>query len=161
MLQRRSRTRCLVSAQRTCNSWVANSVSFQPTAFLACALTLAHLFLAAAAILALPAADSTRFLMVFVFWFAEWPKALAALRIPSNSRCSLLSCFSSFLSCVRITSRIVTQASLSMDSANPRYPFVSGIASPNYYSKSSHVGRSHREDVSQILPLRRELALQI
>jgi len=49
--------------------------------FFAWLLTLAHRFLAAFAIAALPAAGSTRFLAPFRSRFAESPNAFASLRI--------------------------------------------------------------------------------
>jgi hypothetical protein len=69
-----------------------------PATFFACARNFAHLFLAALPILALAAADMTRFFTLVTSRSAECPKALAAARTPLNWRCSLPNCLSSFRS---------------------------------------------------------------
>jgi hypothetical protein len=67
---------------------------------------LAHRFLAACAILALPAADKTRFFTVMTSFPAELPNAFAAALTPLNCRSNLLTCFSSFLSSRLIAARM-------------------------------------------------------
>ena len=65
--------------------------------FFACFLTFAHLFFAALAIAALPAADKMRFFAPMTSRSAEPLNAFAAARTPLNLSCSFLNCFSSFL----------------------------------------------------------------
>jgi hypothetical protein len=77
-----------------------------PATFFVCARNFAQRFLAALPIFALAAADRTRFFTVFISRLVEFPKALAATRIPFNSCCSLPNCLSSFLSSRMIALRM-------------------------------------------------------
>src|SRR6267154_6244874 len=74
-------------------------------AFFACARTLAHRFLAAFAIFALPASERTRFFVPDSSRPTEFPNAFPAARTPSNCFCNLPNCFSSFRSSRLIAAR--------------------------------------------------------
>src|ERR1700722_11964976 len=67
-------------------------------AFLAWDLIFAHRFLAAFEIFALPAADSTRFLVLVRSRPAALPRAFAANCKPFKSPCSFANCFLTFFS---------------------------------------------------------------
>src|SRR5467141_4181744 len=90
-------------------------------AFFACARTLAHRFLAAFAIFALPASERTRFFIPDNSRPAEFPNAFPAARTPSNCFCNLPNCFSSFRSSRLIAARMFIESSarnLSQDGDN-------------------------------------------
>src|SRR5260370_1167064 len=80
-------------------------------AFFACARTLAHRFLAAFAIFALPAAERTRFFIPDSSRPGEFPNAFPAARTPSNCFCNLPNCFSSFRSSRLLAARMFTESS--------------------------------------------------
>src|SRR6202034_4932156 len=82
------------------------------TAFFACARTFAQRFLAALAIFARPASDSTRFLMLVSSRLVERPKAFPAARTLSNCDCNFLTCFSSLRSSRRIVDKRFIHSSL-------------------------------------------------
>jgi hypothetical protein len=81
--------------------WCSNQAGHYPATFFFSARNFAHRFFVALPILALAAADRTRFLTTFSSLLVELPKALAAARTPFNWCCILPNCFSSFL-CSRL-----------------------------------------------------------
>jgi hypothetical protein len=68
---------------------------------------LAHRFLAAFDIFALPAADNTRFLIVAASRFTDVPKAIAAACNPLKSPCNLANCFFTLFSSRRIAAKML------------------------------------------------------
>ena len=79
--------------------------------FFASALIFAQRFLAAFEILALPAADSTRFSVRMTFRLADSPRAFAADRKPLKSCCNLANCFSTFFSSRLIAAKMLIESS--------------------------------------------------
>src|SRR5260370_35306336 len=80
-------------------------------AFFACARTLAHRFLAAFAIFALPAAERTRFFIPDSSRPGEFPNAFPAARTPSNCFRNLPQSFSSLRSSRLIAARLFSASS--------------------------------------------------
>jgi hypothetical protein len=111
-------------ACETTHSTISAGGRYQATAFFACALIFAQRFLAAFEILALPAADNTRFLTVVTSRLAVLPKDLAADCKLSKSRCSLANCFFAFFSSRRIAAKMLMEPPAmnlpdTLHSANP------------------------------------------
>src|SRR5580704_783332 len=69
-----------------------------PAAFFACARNFAHRFLAACPILALAAAERTRFFTRVTSCSVDCPKAFAADCKPFKSCCNMVNCFFTFFS---------------------------------------------------------------